>query len=154
METRRPNQNNPFGSYGDAETEVRRPQDITSDQWTPISAGSKPTDRTPKGARLTDSDLLVPDVPQKEKTAPVPQRKRPPKKRGKKPRRGEKKAATLPQPPNRQSQRPVVQGTHRDYAAARKKAIVAGRWVWAGVWLTIISAVMVIGILALAAGNL
>ena len=41
-----------------------------------------------------------------------------------------------------------------DYAAARKKAIVAGRWVWAGVWLTIISAVMVIGILALAAGNL
>ena len=121
METRRPNQNNPFGSYGDAETEVRRPQDITSDQWTPISAGSKPTDRTPKGARLTDSDLLMPDVPQKEKTAPVPQRKRPPKKRGKKSRRGEKKAATLPQPPNRQSQRPVVQGTHRDYAAARTR---------------------------------
>lgn len=120
METRRPNQNNPFGSFGDAETEVRRPQDVTSDQWVPISTGSGPIDRTPRGTRLIDTDLQVPQPPRK----PAPQAQRPiskpnPKRR-KKPRRSAKKAPVPPRAQEKQ-QRSVVQGTYREHLDARAR---------------------------------
>ena len=120
MENKRPNQNNPFGSYSDNNAEVRRPKDVTADQWVPISTGHKPLDRTPKGARLTDSDLQVPqdDIPTQNE--PSPQRSG--KKKTKTTRRAKKKQKSLPQPSAQQQQRrSVVQGTHRDYAAARAK---------------------------------
>ena len=38
-----------------------------------------------------------------------------------------------------------------DYVTARKKAVVAGRWLWAGVWLAVLSVVAGIGLLVIAA---
>lgn len=38
-----------------------------------------------------------------------------------------------------------------DYLTARKKAVVAGRWLWAGVWLAVLSVVAGIGLLVIAA---
>ncbi|MBO7680461.1 MAG: CD225/dispanin family protein [Thermoguttaceae bacterium] len=38
-----------------------------------------------------------------------------------------------------------------DFATARKKAVVAGRWLWAGVWLAVISVVLGIGFLIIVA---
>ncbi|MBR2586489.1 MAG: CD225/dispanin family protein [Thermoguttaceae bacterium] len=38
-----------------------------------------------------------------------------------------------------------------DYLTARKKAVVAGRWLWAGVWLAVISVVLGVGLLVIAA---